>query len=86
VVYSQENGQHRPEKPPSDLFLLAAEHFRKFAGIKRLIIFPSPVVVKSVMYFSQTPHTGPVPSADSLKALDAYFAWRRTPEGEASAK
>jgi para-nitrobenzyl esterase len=36
-----------------------------------------------VMYFSQTPHTGPVPSAESLKILDAYFAWRRTPEGEA---
>jgi hypothetical protein len=35
-----------------------------------------------VMYFSQTPHTGPVPSAASLKSLDAYFAWRRTPEGE----
>jgi para-nitrobenzyl esterase len=39
-----------------------------------------------VMYFSQTPHTGPVPSAESLKVLDAYFAWRRTPEGEAWAK
>ena len=39
-----------------------------------------------VMYFSQTPHTGPVPSADSLKVLDSYFAWRRTPEGEAWAK
>jgi para-nitrobenzyl esterase len=39
-----------------------------------------------VMYFSQTPHTGPVPSAESLKSLDAYFAWRRTPEGEAWAK
>jgi para-nitrobenzyl esterase len=39
-----------------------------------------------VMYFGQTPHTGPVPSADSLKVLDAYFAWRRTPEGEAWAK
>src|SRR5450759_4443147 len=37
----------------------------------------------SVMYFSQTPHTGPVPSAESLKVLDAYFAWRRTAEGEA---
>jgi len=37
-----------------------------------------------VMYFNQTPHTGPVPSAESLKILDAYFAWRRTPEGEAS--
>ncbi len=39
-----------------------------------------------VMYFNQTPHPGPVPSAESLKRLDAYFAWRRTPEGEAWAK
>ena len=38
------------------------------------------------MYFSQTPHPGPVPSAEALKVLDAYFAWRRTPEGEAWAK
>ena len=35
-----------------------------------------------VMYFNQTPHTGPVPSAESLKILDAYFKWRRSPEGE----
>jgi para-nitrobenzyl esterase len=35
----------------------------------------------SLMYFSQTPHTGPVPSEAGLKALDAYFAWRRSPEG-----
>ena len=26
------------------------------------------------------------PSAESLKSLDAYFAWRRTPEGEAFVK
>lgn len=39
-----------------------------------------------VMYFSQTVHTGPVPSANSLKVLDAYFKWRRTAEGEAWAK
>ena len=39
-----------------------------------------------VMYFSQTVHTGPVPSAKSLKVLDAYFKWRRSPEGEAWAK
>jgi para-nitrobenzyl esterase len=39
-----------------------------------------------LMYFSQTPHTGPVPSQESLKVLDAYFAWRRTPEGEAAVK
>ena len=35
-----------------------------------------------VMYFSQTPHTGPVPGAKSLEVLDAYFKWRRSPEGE----
>ncbi|WP_153637956.1 carboxylesterase/lipase family protein [Prolixibacter sp. NT017] len=39
-----------------------------------------------VMYFSQTPHVGPVPSAESLQVLDDYFKWRRTPEGEAWAK
>jgi para-nitrobenzyl esterase len=39
-----------------------------------------------VMHFAGTPHTGPVPSADALSALDAYFAWRRTPEGEAAVK
>lgn len=39
-----------------------------------------------VMYFSQTPYTGPVPSVESLKILDGYFKWRRTPEGEAWAK
>ena len=39
-----------------------------------------------VMHFNQTPHTGDVPSAGSLKSLDAYFAWRRTPEGEQWAK
>jgi para-nitrobenzyl esterase len=30
------------------------------------------------MYFNQTP----VPAARSLQVLDAYFKWRRTPEGE----
>jgi para-nitrobenzyl esterase len=40
----------------------------------------------AAMWFQQTPHTGPVPSADSLKILDEYFAWRRTPEGEAFVK
>ncbi len=40
-----------------------------------------------VMYLTgPTPHTGPVPSAQSLKVLDDYFKWRRTPDGEAWAK
>ena len=29
------------------------------------------------------PHVGPVPSESSLKVLDKYFEWRRTPEGRA---
>jgi len=36
-----------------------------------------------LMYFAGTPHTGPLPDAEALKVLDAYFAWRRTPEGAA---
>jgi para-nitrobenzyl esterase len=39
-----------------------------------------------VMHFSRTPHVGPVPSVDALKVLDSYFAWRRTPEGQAAVK
>ena len=39
-----------------------------------------------VMYFGPTPHTGPVPGEQSLKVLDEYFMWRRTPEGAAWAK
>ncbi len=35
----------------------------------------------TVMYFSGTAHTGPVPSLQSLRVLDSYFAWRRSPEG-----
>jgi len=34
-----------------------------------------------LMYFAATPHTGPVPNEAGLKALDGYFAWRRSPEG-----
>jgi len=39
-----------------------------------------------VMYLGPTPHIGSVPSAGSLDVLDAYFEWRRTPEGKAWAK
>lgn len=39
-----------------------------------------------VMHFNQTPHTGPVPDETSLEVLNAYFKWRRTPEGEAWAR
>jgi len=39
-----------------------------------------------VMHFKQTPQVGEVPSLESLKTLDAYFRWRRSPESEAWAK
>jgi para-nitrobenzyl esterase len=39
-----------------------------------------------LMYFNNVPHVGSVPSLESLKVLDSYFKWRRTPEGEAWAK
>jgi para-nitrobenzyl esterase len=35
----------------------------------------------SVMYFQQNPHPGSVPSLESLRVLDSYFKWRRSPEG-----
>jgi para-nitrobenzyl esterase len=38
------------------------------------------------MYFRDEAVVGPVPSAESLEVLDTYFAWRRTPEGEAWAQ
>src|SRR5205823_14594657 len=32
------------------------------------------------MYLVINPHEGPVENEDGLKALDAYFAWRRSEE------
>ncbi|WP_300600804.1 carboxylesterase family protein [Niabella sp.] len=31
---------------------------------------------QAVMYFAETPHTGPVPDAPALKVLDQYFKWK----------
>lgn len=41
---------------------------------------------RPVMHFHNGATVGPVPSADALTVLDRYFAWRRTPEGEAASK
>ncbi len=41
---------------------------------------------RQVMYFNNKPLPGPVPGVSALEVLDTYFAWRRTPEGEAWAK
>ena len=39
-----------------------------------------------VMYLGPIPYTGSVPSEKSLKVLDSYFEWRRSPEGVAWAQ
>jgi para-nitrobenzyl esterase len=36
-----------------------------------------------VMYFTNRPSVGDLPNRRKLEVLDAYFAWRRTPEGAA---
>jgi para-nitrobenzyl esterase len=41
---------------------------------------------RQVMYLKNDARPGPVPSAAALEVLDGYFAWRRTPEGDAWAK
>lgn len=41
---------------------------------------------QDVLYFTQKPFIGTVPSIESLNVLDDYFKWRRTPEGKAWAK
>jgi para-nitrobenzyl esterase len=41
---------------------------------------------RRLMHFKDVAFPGAVPSADGLEMLDAYFAWRRTPEGAAWAK
>jgi para-nitrobenzyl esterase len=35
----------------------------------------------ATMHFAEAPKVGPVANLAQLKVLDAYFAWRRTPEG-----
>lgn len=51
-----------------------------------LAVFAATNGDRRVMYFRNEAHPGPVPSAAALEVLDGYFAWRRTPEGEAWAK
>ena len=42
---------------------------------------------QKVMYLTgPVPFEGTTPSLESMKVLDAYFAWRRTPEGKEWAK
>jgi para-nitrobenzyl esterase len=83
-----------PNTSPSDLEISEAmaaywTNFAKYGdpngeGVPEWPVFSD--AHPDVMYLGPTPHTGPVPSAESLEVLDDYFEWRRTPEGAAWAK
>lgn len=83
-----------PETSPSDLEISEAmatywTNFAKYGdpngeGVPEWPAFSD--TNPEVMHFRQKPQIGPVPSAESLEVLDAYFKWRRTPEGKEWAK
>jgi para-nitrobenzyl esterase len=86
--------KNNPETSASDLAISEAmgEYWTNFAkrgdpngkGVPEWPTFSD--TNPNVMYFSQKPKVGPVPSDESLRVLNAYFKWRRSPEGEAWAK
>ena len=84
----------KPEITSADLEIADAmstywTNFAKYGhpNSKKVPVWPAFSDAKNnVMYFGKTPHTGPVPGAESLKVLDAYFTWRRTTEGKEWAK
>jgi para-nitrobenzyl esterase len=91
-VFQHLNPNQKPAKSDEAISETMATYWTNFAkfgdpngaGIPKWPAFSDSTAV--LMYFAQTPHTGPVPSADALKVMDQYFAWRRTPEGEAFVK
>lgn len=80
-----------PETTPSDLVIseAMATYWTNFAkkghpngqGVPLWSAFDN--TNNNVMYFQQTPHVGKVPDEESLRTLDEYFRWRRSPEGKA---
>ncbi|MEO7992696.1 MAG: carboxylesterase family protein, partial [Chryseolinea sp.] len=84
----------KPETPTSDVKIAEAmgTYWTNFAksgnpngkGVPSWTSFSN--ANPRVMYFKQTPQMGEVPSIESLNVLEAYFKWRRSPEGEAWAK
>jgi para-nitrobenzyl esterase len=83
-----------PETTKSDLLISEAmggywTNFAKFghpngSGLPEWPVFSE--TSPSVLHFNKKPYVGGVPSAESLKVLDAYFTWRRSPEGKKWAK
>jgi para-nitrobenzyl esterase len=82
----------QPIKGDAELSELMATYWTNFAkyGDPNGVGLPKwPVYTTSnpeVMYLNADPKPGPVPSIESMKVLDKYFEWRRTPEGDAWAK
>jgi len=82
----------QPIKGDAELSELMATYWTNFAktGDPNGAGLPKwPVYTTSspeVMYLNADPKPGPVPSIESMKVLDKYFEWRRTPEGDAWAK
>jgi para-nitrobenzyl esterase len=91
-VFQHMNTNQQPTKSDAAISEAMATYWTNFAkfgdpngtGLPKWPAFSDANPI--LMYFAQTPHTGPVPSADALKVMDQYFAWRRTPEGEAFVK
>ncbi len=95
VAYVFQNLDHsKPEITSSDLEVseVMGEYWTNFAKYgdpngKGVPEWPPFTQMKTeVLYFGATPYIGPVPSEASLKVLDSYFEWRRTPEGKAWAQ
>jgi para-nitrobenzyl esterase len=90
----QQLDPNNPETSPSDIQVSEAmsTYWTNFAqrgdpngnGVPEWPAFSE--ASPQVMYFQQRPHTGPVPSLESLHVLDGYFKWRRSSEGEVWAR
>jgi para-nitrobenzyl esterase len=91
-VFQHINPNQQPNKSDEAISEAMATYWTNFAkfgnpngqGLSKWPAFSDANPV--LMHFAQTPHAGPVPSADALKVMDQRFAWRRTPEGEAFVK
>ena len=91
-VFQNLNPNQKPAKSDEAISETMATYWTNFAkfgdpngaGLPKWPAFSDSTPV--LMYFAETPHTGPVPNADALKIMDQYFTWRRTPEGEAFVK
>ena len=90
-VFEHLNDIHRPATPEDQRISEAmAAYWTNFAkhgdpngkGLPQWPAFSD--AIPAVMYFARDPHTGPVPSEESLRVLDSYFAWRRSPDGAAA--